>query len=140
MLHNFERSATASGPTTKSGGMWQIPPRTSQDLLNIQQLARVIAQDRSALGIAQVRGHSLLSGSTAWGETITPCGDQTGLHYPGTRAVLTRVQETDHTYLDQNPKAGLGAQFDAITIGVVDIESLLAIIPGLDGGGFDTFA
>jgi hypothetical protein len=33
------------------------------------------------------------------------------------------------------PKTGLGAQFDAIAIAIVDIESLLAIVPGLDLSG-----
>ena len=94
-------------------------------------------------GIVQalpVSGHSILSGSITWRGTIQPCSDQTDLNCPRTRAVLTQVQETAHAYLHQDPKAGLGAYLDAVAVGVVDIESLLAIIPGLDGSGFDTFA
>src|SRR5262245_47761138 len=37
--------------------------------------------------------------------------------------------------LDQHTEPGLGAQFDAVAIGVVDIEGLLTIVPGLDLGG-----
>jgi hypothetical protein len=42
--------------------------------------------------------------------------------------------------LDEHAKAGLGAQLDAVAIGVVDIEGLLAVVPGLDLGGDHTFA
>ena len=42
--------------------------------------------------------------------------------------------------LDQHAKAGLGAQLDAVAIGVVDIEGLLAVVPGLDRGGYYPFA
>jgi hypothetical protein len=37
--------------------------------------------------------------------------------------------------LDQHTEPRLGAQFDAIASAIVDIESLLAIVPGLDLSG-----
>jgi hypothetical protein len=49
----------------------------------------------------------------------------------------TRMQPAPD--LDQHAKAGLGAELDAVPIGVVNIECLLAVVPGLDLGGYHTF-
>lgn len=63
-----------------------------------------------------------------------------------TRALLTRVLWTDHSRikpvpaLDQHAKSGLGAQLDAVAVGVVDIEGLLTVVPGLDLGGYHPLA